>query len=135
MFFPLNVLYSHVATAARNASSGYTCDAHGRHIPHPLVVRHPTPYFPWSYEQHRAHTPFRPSTACACGEDPEKAPFLLAQSHGAAAVKRVPARATTARRSTHECPPVDSCAKKKRQWRKKRAQMPRQKKSAPVDEH
>ncbi|RNC54426.1 hypothetical protein TcCL_ESM08132, partial [Trypanosoma cruzi] len=38
---------------------------------------------------------------------------FCAQSHGADAVKRVPARATTARRSTHECPPVASCAKKK----------------------
>ncbi|RNC43288.1 hypothetical protein TcCL_NonESM06997 [Trypanosoma cruzi] len=42
-----------------------------------------------------------------------KSHSFCAKSHGAAAVKRVPARATTARRSTHECPPVASSAKKK----------------------
>ncbi|RNF01054.1 hypothetical protein TcG_11550 [Trypanosoma cruzi] len=85
---------------------------HSRQIPHPLVVHHPTPSFHWSYERHRAHTPLRPSTACACGEDPEKAfHSLCAQSNGAAADARVPARATTARRSSHKSPPAAFCAK------------------------
>ncbi|RNC39601.1 hypothetical protein TcCL_NonESM11027 [Trypanosoma cruzi] len=77
---------------------------HGQRNPRRLFVRHPTPSFPWRYEQHRAHTPLRPSTACTAARIQRTFNSFCAQSHGTATVRRVAARATRTRCSAHKCP-------------------------------